>query len=68
MNFFDIFIKNGPICMGFEADWVEKVQKLAYTNKIFKKMSDSKVIEDLLVFLPIAHHKLFFQTFFRKSY
>ena len=20
MNFFDIFINNGPICMGFEAD------------------------------------------------
>ena len=30
MYFFDIFINNGQICMGFEADRVEKVQKLAY--------------------------------------
>ena len=29
INFFDIFINNGRICMGFEADRVEKVQTLA---------------------------------------
>ena len=45
-----------------------KSTKTCLSNKIFGNMSDSKVIEDLLVFLPFAHHKLFYQTFFRKSY
>ena len=27
MNFFNIFINNGRICMGFKADRIEKVQK-----------------------------------------
>ena len=37
MNFFNIFINNGPICMGFEADREEKVQKLAYLIKFSEK-------------------------------
>ena len=44
MNFFDIFINNGRICMGFEADRVEKSTKTCLSNKIFQKMSDKKVI------------------------
>ena len=46
MNFYDIFIKNGQICMGFEADKVEKVQKLAYLIRSYEKMSDKKLIHE----------------------
>ena len=39
MYCFDIFINNGRICMGFEADIVEKVQKLAYLIRLSKNTS-----------------------------
>ena len=32
--------------MGFEADRVEKVQKLAYFIRCFEKKSDKKVIDE----------------------
>ena len=37
MNFFNIFINNVQICMGFEADKEEKVQKLAYLIRFSEK-------------------------------
>ena len=44
MYFFDIFINNGRICMGFEADRVEKVQKLAYLINFSEKCLTKKLL------------------------
>ena len=49
MYLFDIFINNGRICMGFKADWVEKVHNLAYLIRFYKKMSDEKVIDEKML-------------------
>ena len=54
MYFFDIFINNGRICMGFVADNYEKVQNRTHLNGFLKKKNHSKVIEDQLVFLAFA--------------
>ena len=37
MYFFNIFINNGRICIGFEVDRVEKVHKLAYFIRFSEK-------------------------------
>ena len=42
MYFFDIFIHNGRICVGFEADRVEKVQKLASFIRFSEKCLTKK--------------------------
>ena len=55
MYFFDIFINNGRICMGFVPDNLEKVQRRTHLNCFLEeKKKHSKVIEDQLVFLPFA--------------
>ena len=67
MYFFDFFINNGRICMGFFADNLKKRYKKQISKWFSRKINDSKVIKDQLVFLPFAR-QLFCQTFFRKSY
>ena len=49
---FIFFINNSRICIRFEADRVEKVQKLAYL-KFFGKMSDKKVIDEQMVKIQV---------------
>ena len=44
MNFFNIFINNGRICMGFKADRVEKVQNLAYLIRFSEKCLIKKLL------------------------
>ena len=44
MYFFDIFINYGRICMGFKADRVEKVQKLAYFIRVSEKRLTKKLL------------------------
>ena len=45
MNFFNVFINNGRICMGFEADRVEKVQNFAYRIKFSEKNLIKKLLK-----------------------
>ena len=54
MYFFDIFINNGQIYMGFAADNLETVQICTHLNGFLEEKNHSKVIEDQLVFLPFA--------------
>ena len=42
MYFFDIFINNGRICMGFVADNLEKVQKRKHLNGFLEKKKSFK--------------------------
>ena len=44
MYFFDFFINNGQICMGFEAVRVEKVKKLAYLIRYSEKCLTKKLL------------------------
>ena len=44
MYFFDIFINNGRICMGFDADRVEKVQKHACLIRFPEKCLTKKLL------------------------
>ena len=44
MNFFNILINNCLICMGFEADREEKVQKLAYLIRFSEKCLIKKLL------------------------
>ena len=61
MNFFDILINNGQICMGFEPDELEKVQKLAYFYDFLKKNLIKEVIDEQRV------KKLFNQRFLSEN-
>ena len=45
MYFFDIFINNGHICMGFVADNLEKVQKRTHLNDFLKKKNIQKLLK-----------------------
>ena len=54
MYFFDIFINNGRICIGFVADHSEKVQNRTHLNGFLEKRNHLKVIEDQLVFLAFS--------------
>ena len=53
MNFVDIFINNGRICMEFEADRVEKVRKLAYLINFSEKCPIKKVIDEQRVKIQV---------------
>ena len=44
MYFFDNFINNGQICMGFQADRAEKVQKLTYLIRFSEKCLTKKLL------------------------
>ena len=45
MYFFDIFINNGRICMGFVADNYEKVQNRTHLNGFLEKKFIQKLLE-----------------------
>ena len=53
---------------GFFCRQFKKMYKTHISKKFSRKINNSKVIKDQLVFLPFARQLLFCQTFFRKSY